>query len=552
MLARPSNLLIHRLQQHFSKPPQDAFCILIGADGEDRLTWPELEQLSLQYSATLEEAGIGQDDLVLIFLRHSRHLYGAFFGTMLAGAIPSYMPCTSPRQDPDIYWAAHEALLRRTQPAAIIASAATLAEMQRAGLDTGATKLINFDEISRRRGTIAARADTAIALLQHSSGTTGLKKGVALAYDAIVRQLESYGSALSIAQEDVIVSWLPLYHDMGLMACCLLPAYFGLPIIHIDAFTWLAKPDLLLQALAERHGTLVWLPNFAFEHMARTCRNRASLFDLSKVRAFINCSEPCKATSFDRFIETFAVSGVRPEQLQCCYAMAETVFAISQTELGKSAARLKVDPHSLAPGATPRRVAGDGQELLETGKPITGIEVSIYDEARRLLPQPAVGEIGLRGNFLFSGYNKDPQRTAERLVDGTYFSRDLGFVFEGRLYVLGRADDLIIVNGRNLYAHEIEAELSSVAGLKPGRAVAVPSYNDRVGSQTLVIIAERKNDALEPDDQIRREIVRRIHSTFEVTPWRIHMVAEGWLIKTTSGKISRAENLARLQTLAVG
>jgi fatty-acyl-CoA synthase len=338
---------------------------------------------------------------------------------------------------------------------------------------------------------------------------------------------------------------------MGLMACCLLPAYFGLPIIHIDAFTWLAKPDLLLQALAERRGTLAWLPNFAFEHMARTCRSRAPLFDLSKVRAFINCSEPCKATSFDRFAESFAASGVRADQLQCCYAMAETVFAVAQTELGKAPVRLKVDPHSLAPGVIPRPVADGGQELVETGKPVSGIEVAIFDEARRRLPQPAVGEIGIAGNFLFSGYNKDPQRTAERLVDGTYFSRDLGFVYEGRLYVLGRMDDLIIVNGRNLYAHEIEAELSSLAGLKPGRSIAVPSYNDRVGSQTLVIIAERKHDA-QPDDQIRREIVRRIHSTFEVTPWRVYVVAEGWLIKTTSGKISRTENLARLQTLAIG
>jgi acyl-CoA synthetase (AMP-forming)/AMP-acid ligase II len=270
------------------------------------------------------------------------------------------------------------------------------------------------------------------------------------------------------------------------------------------------------------------------------------------VRAFINCSEPCKPASFDRFVAAFAGSGVRAEQLQCCYAMAETVFAAAQTLLGAPPRRITVDPLSLERGAQPRPAPpGQGLELIETGKPIAGVEVSVHDAAGSPLVGGEVGEIGLRGAFLFSGYNADPERTAERLRGGTYFSHDLGFLQDGRLYVLGRIDDLIIINGRNLYAHEVEAQVGQIPGVKPGRAVAAPWFDPRIGSETLVIMAERSGTA-ETDMALRREIAGRIHSVFGVTPRAVTLLDPGALVKTTSGKISRSENLARYLAAQVG
>ncbi|MGD9879517.1 MAG: AMP-binding protein [Reyranella sp.] len=540
-----------RLKRHFEERSSALFCRLIGNEDETALTWRDLEILAGRFTSAYVSVGVREGQTVLVFIRHRPELYGAFIGAMLGGFVPSYMPCTSPRQDPGIYWSSHQTLLDRTRPAAIVADRATFSEVDAAGLDIGSTHRIVLEDLGSAMGEFVMQPSGATALLQHSSGTTGLKKGVALTYNAIVRQIESYATAIEATPSDVIVSWLPLYHDMGLMACCLMPAYLGIPIIHIDPFTWLARPELLLDSLANRGGTLAWLPNFAFDHMATVAGRRAADYDLSKVRAFINCSEPCKAASFDRFAAAFAASGVRTDQLQCCYAMAETVFAVSQTRLGMPVGRLRVDPRSLERGSAPRRVApGEvGDELLETGRPIAGIEVAVYDAQRRLLPNPTVGEIGIRGEFLFSGYNKDPERTAERLVDGTYFTRDLGFVLEDRVYVLGRIDDLIIVNGRNLYAHEVEAVVSRLEGLKPGRSVAVPLFNARIGSESLVVICERQRGSTRAEADLRRGIMQVVHSTFEVTPWRVHIVEEGWLIKTTSGKISRKENLARLQQI---
>lgn len=552
--AIKTNLFVDRLQHHFAERSDQIFCWLVGSEGETLLLWRDLSALSARFVAAYRGMQLRSGDEILIFVRHRPELYGAFFGAMLGGFVPSYMACTSPKQDPAIYWSSHQSLINNTSPAAIVADRATFGEMRMAGLTLGGARCLVIEELGFEMAAASPGSANATALLQHSSGTTGLKKGVALSYDAITRQIESYSQAIGASPKDVIVSWLPLYHDMGLMACCMMPAYLAIPIVHIDPFTWLARPELLLDALARHKGTLVWLPNFAFEHLALVAGRYAARYDLTNVRAFINCSEPCQSASFDRFFAAFAASGVTREQLQCCYAMAETVFAVAQTRLGAHTKRVRVDGTTLDRGCVPRQVDGDaaGRELMETGRPIPGIEVGIYDEDRRLLANPTIGEIGVRGTFLFSGYNKDPRRTAERLVDGTYFTRDLGFVLDGHVYVLGRVDDLVIVNGRNLYAHEVEAVLGRIDGVKPGRSVAVGSFDARTGSESLVVISERDPALVRSEGDLRREIMRTVHSTFEVTPSRVHIIDAGQLIKTTSGKISRTENLLRFQRILKG
>jgi acyl-CoA synthetase (AMP-forming)/AMP-acid ligase II len=546
-MANSENRFQRALRDHMANRAETVFCHQVGADGEVEITWRKLEADCGAFGEAYRQAGVAPGELVLIFLRHVPQLYGAFFGAMLGGMTPSFMPCSSPRQDPDIYWRSHDALLRRIKPAAIVTDAASLQEMRAAGLPFDSARVLLVEEIAAAPLNIRFTAEESIALLQHSSGTTGLKKGVSLSYGAIVDQLDSYAGALGLSHSDVVASWLPLYHDMGLIACLMLPAYFAVPVTHLDPFHWVARPGLLFDHIVSRGGTFSWLPNFAFDHLSGTVGRRASTWDLSRVRAFINCSEPCKAATFDRFAAAFAPSGVRPEQLQCCYAMAETVFAVSQTDVGAGPpARICVEPASLDRGDLPRLVAPHaGVELLETGRVIDGLTVSIHDDNGRELPDGRIGEIGIRGRFLFSGYNRDPTRTAERFRNGTYMSRDLGFVHGGRLYVLGRVDDLIIINGRNLYAHEIEATVHAIDGLKPGRTVAIAWFDARLGSDTLVIMAERAAANHRSDEEIRHAVSHRVYSVFSVMPRAIELVDEGRLVKTSSGKISRKDNLDR-------
>ncbi len=536
-----------RLARRFAETPDRLFCRQIGDTGARELTWGDLEADCGRFAAAYRQAGLCSGDQALIFLRHVPDLYGAFFGAMLAAVTPSYMPCSSPRQDADLYWRSHQTLLRVIAPAAIVTDRNTLAEMAAADLELGAARVILIEDTAPAALSITPADEAAIALLQHSSGTTGLKKGVALSHAAITAQVESYGRAIELTERDTIVSWLPLYHDMGLIACLILPAFHGAPIVHLDAFHWIARPAGLFDEMARCGPALTWLPNFAFEHLAATCGRRAGDWDLSAARAFIDCSEPCKPASFDRFAAAFAPAGVRQDQLHCCYAMAETVFAASQTPLAAGAPRRFVaQAATLERGRTPAPAAEGpgGVALLETGPPIDGIDVTILEETGEPAPPGAVGEIGLSGPFLFTGYNGDPVLTAERLKDGVYRSRDLGFMRDGRLYVLGRLDDLIIVNGRNLYAHEVEASVSRVAGVKSGRVAAVPWFDERVGSQTLVVMAEAT--VAEADHpRVRRAVIERVQAEFNVVPRAVDLLGPGALIKTSSGKVSRKENLAR-------
>src|SRR5665213_1716047 len=373
------------LLRHFDERAGAVFCHQVGDGGETTLTWRDLENQCGAFGGAYRAAGLKSGDQVLIFLRHTPQLYGAFFGAMLIGVTPAFMPCSSPRQDTTRYWRSHQALMDQIRPAAVVTDRATLAEMRAAGLGLGSTRVLGIEDLAPAPLEPRLVGEGAIGLLQHSSGTTGLKKGVALSFAAIVDQIESYAAAITLGDNDSIVSWLPLYHDMGLIACLILPAYFATPVTHLDPFHWIGRPDTLFDHIVKRRGTLTWLPNFAFEHLAGTVARRAHGWDLSGVRAFINCSEPCKALTFDRFATAFAPAGVRPDQLQCCYAMAETVFAVAQTGLGTEGggalpARITVDPASLDRGQTPAPVAANqGVELIETGSVIEGLNLTIHD-----------------------------------------------------------------------------------------------------------------------------------------------------------------------------
>jgi fatty-acyl-CoA synthase len=538
------NAFLEALRRNLETKADQIYCRQISAAGEVAITWRDLGAAMGRFGRAYRDLEqTGPSTQILIFLRHVPDLYGSFFGAMASGLTPAFLPCASPRQDPAIYWGSHRELLAKIKPLAIVTDSGVLAEMKSGGLNLEGVNVILADKVIAAPLIFVDSPESAIGLLQHSSGTTGLKKGVALSYQAIVSQLESYAASIGLVPDDLIASWLPLYHDMGLIACMIMPAYFGIPVIHIDPFWWVGRPASLFDVIARYRGTLCWLPNFAFEHLAATAGRKAGDYDLSTVRAFINCSEPVKAATFEKFAAAFAASGVVPHQLQCCYAMAETVFAVSQTEIGALPTQICVKPQTTEPGQVPL-LSDAGITLLETGTPISGMIVDTVDDERRPLPSGAVGEIRISGDFVFTAYNGDPETTADRLQDGYYYSRDIGFLRDGKLYVLGRADDLIIINGRNLYAHEVESTLAGICGLKPGRAVAIAVFDARVGSHALVILAEAMAEA-EREQDIKNEIANRILSTFEVTPRAIELMREGQLIKTTSGKISRSENHKR-------
>ena len=273
---------------------------------------------------------------------------------------------------------------------------------------------------------------------------------------------------LGFTSEDIIASWLPLYHDMGLVAGMLLPLLAGATVVMMDPFEWLVRPHLFLEAIDQFKATFCWLPNFAFERMAAVA-SPSRTTSLASLRAVINCSEPCKRQSQEKFVARYASAGLSPAAVQVSYAMAENVFAVTQTPLGTVVRTLRLKPSSLQTGLV--AMAGLGEpaiEVVSCGHPLPRTSVRLVNEQREAVGDGCMGEIVIRTPTLFDGYYHRPELTKAALVHGWYYTGDIGFMHADELYVVGRVDDLLIIRGRNFVAHELEQEVRQNPGHKAG------------------------------------------------------------------------------------
>ena len=394
------------------------------------------------------------------------------------------------------------------------------------------------------------RSAETVALLQHSSGTTGQKKGVMLTHGQIERQIASYAASLGFTGDDIVASWLPLYHDMGLFSSFLMPIMLGATILSLDPFEWVAAPHRLLQVVAEGRASHCWMPNFAFSHIRRYVEAaQPPRQDLSTLRAVISCSEPVRADTLAQFRSYFADQGLSPAAPQACYAMAETVFAVTQSDVSRPVRTLRIDPAALTERGQPvRRLSEGGAEHVSNGRQIAGIRVRIKTAAGRVEVCPgarseAAGEIQVSGDFVFDGYYRNPEGTAQAFTeDGWYRTGDIGFCDEGEIFVCGRTKELLIIHGKNYYVGDIEQVLSAIGGVKPGRAVVFDIFDPETDSDECVVMAETELEDPASLRSLKREIRERVAQRLTLQVRSIELVAPGTLVKTTSGKMSRSEN----------
>ncbi len=392
-----------------------------------------------------------------------------------------------------------------------------------------------------------------LAFVQHSAGTTGLQKAVALSHGAVLRQLNRLAPALQLGPEDRIYSWLPLYHDMGLIACFMLPLACHLPVVMQSPTDWVLQPRTMLELITEYRCSLAWVPNFTLQFLARRTRpeDRAGL-DLSSLRALINCSEPVRATSMDEFLAAFRSCGLRPHVLQSSYAMAETVFAVTQsgTPERPNPCRIWVDGERLArdrravpvPEGTPGAVA-----LVSSGPCLPGARVRIVSSSGEELPDGSLGEILIQSDCQFEGYFGRPDLTAQALRDGWYWSGDLGFTLDGELYVVGRKRDLIIVAGKNIYPQDVEEIVSAHPAIADGRVAAFGLYNPDLGTEDIVVVAEvRKAEDLADPVPIERSLRSLIVAELGVAARAIYLKPPRWIVKSTAGKPARSATREKL------
>lgn len=529
-----------------------------GAAGEGAWSWAEFWALVDGYRRVLATCSAPGEMVVLVAAAGAQPV-AAFVAGIADGRLVTCFPPPHPIQDSQYYREQQRAALARVAPRRILAFDAGVARDVALAAPDFAPLLDCVappapGDWQAARDAFAARIEgerwpELPLFVQHSSGTTGIKKAVAVSAAMLAAQFEGYwrGVVVPMAGEASLASWLPLYHDMGLVAATLMPVLGAAPLGVLDPFEWVAKPQLLLDAIEQDRPTLAWMPNFAFRHHVRL-RPMLKRRDLSSVRAWVNCSEPCRAADAEAFEAAFGEWGVRAGSVRGCYAMAETVFAVSQ-DRGGERARLRA-PRPLLPGeGVPaewllRDGAAEPADVLSSGTAIPGMDVAAWHAGQRL-PEGAYGELGVRADCLFPGYRGMTAAESGLTPDGVYLTGDLGCVLGGEVFVLGRLKEVIIVNGKNLFAGDVEAAVGSVAGLKAGRAVAFGLANPRTGSEDLVVVAERDPALAAEEAALVEAVGALLEASFGVKPRDVRVVAERWLVKSTSGKISRAENQAR-------
>jgi len=542
-----------RLKALHARTPERVAVTLQFSNADDLpITIEQLLRGSQSFARTYAREGIQPGEVIVLILQHGENLLYAFWGAILHGAIPSIMPFLTEKLSPERYRADLSSLMSVTKPAAIV----TYPEFEnevRSALREGDSvrKVIVTDHVERQAELNVdellgfQRKLDDIVLLQHSSGTTGLQKGVALSHQAVFNQLDDYGRALALNNDDVVVSWLPLYHDMGLIAGFIMPILSGIPLVLMSPFDWVRAPYKLMQSITKYRGTLTWLPNFAYNFCAQKIRDRhLEGVDLSSLRAVINCSEPVRWESHNSFYERFKGFGLKLESLQTSYAMAENVFGVTQSQLGNAPVVDEIDREAFMV----ERVAKspiDGRssmKMMSSGRPLENAKIRILDENGREVPERVIGEVVVQSNCMLTGYYNRNDLTEKAFVDGWYLTGDYGYIADGNVFVSGRKKDMIIVGGKNVYPQDLESLTYEVPGVHGGRSVAFGMFDEAQGTEDVVIIAEVDSEDAAEQQKIADAIRLHVTKNSAIALRYVKVVDPKWIIKTSSGKTARSAN----------
>jgi len=499
--------LLAPIFQHSQDQPEAPALHLLEPAGWRTVSRRALVDSIHQYAERFRTIG-APGSLILFLKRTDQDLLAAYLGAIAAGRVPAQLspPTAKVRSEEHTRWMSH--LLDVTRAGILF----TDGDFPREGLRERNLTWLSPEGPWPRVVAEQAEAEVpsdGVALAQMSSGTTGLQKAVFLTHQGVLNHMDSYGKAIGLGSGDVMLSWLPLYHDMGLIATFLMPLMAGVPLVLMDPFRWISNPKLLTDAAERFSATITFLPNFAYQVLADKCPGRG----LGGLRLFVNCSEPARLETHEHFLRAFP--DVNPGALSVCYAMAENTFGVSQTE----------------PGAPPRKLRVGAKEVLSCGRLLPGTEVRVLEP-----DEQGVGEVAIRGACLFHRFLDG----AEHLVDGWYPTGDLGLLDAGELFITGRKKDLIIVNGKNIYPQDVEHAASCCEGVYPGRTVCFGVENEATGSEDLVVLVEPRGPDAGADLLLR--VSNAVERETGIRPWHIGVVPHMSLTKTSSGKVSRMRN----------
>jgi len=511
-------------------------------------TYASLRQGARTLATGLRERGLQPGQTVAIMLPTSAEYFLSFFGILLAGGVPvPIYPPVRPSQIEE-HLRRHARLLGNAQAVALITvpEAKLVARLLQAQVEC-LQHVVTAEEMQQEPAAWrdAALKTQDLAFLQYTSGSTGDPKGVMLTHANLLANLRAMGPTVGASADDVFVSWLPLYHDMGLIGACLGSLYYAFPLVVMSPLSFLARPVRWLRAIHRHHGTLAAAPNFAYELCARAIQDHElEGLDLSSWRMALNGAEPVNPATMERFIARFAPYGFRRDAMAPVYGLAECSvgLALQPPNRGPVIDRVRRDAlmlHGRAEPATPDEAAI--LQVPDCGAPLPGHQIRIVDEQGRELPDRREGRLEFKGPSATAGYYHNPEATRRLFPHGDDWldSGDRGYLAEGDVYLTGRVKDLIIRGGRNIYPYELEQAIGEIPGIRKGCVAVFASDDPATGSERLVVVAETRAVQPEALEHLRQRIVNASVDLLGVPPDDVKLAPPRSVLKTSSGKIRR-------------
>ena len=540
--------LIGVLQWHVRRHPDRPHILLSdGYQESDIITYGDLARMAGQFASGLRAAGLEPGERIGIMLPTGREFFEAFFGALYAGAIP--VPMYPPMRMSQL-----EEHLRRQLGILQNAEAAMLiipTEGKRLSHLLGAQveslrQVCTVPDLRDAQDYMdpVQKSESDVAMLQYTSGSTGDPKGVILTHANLLANVRAMGAAIDARSNDVFVSWLPLYHDLGLIGAWFGSMYFAVPVVVLSPLRFIVRPESWLWAIHRNAATLSAAPNFAFEFCASRVGEQAiDGLDLSSLRMVANGAEAISPDTIERFTRRYETYGFRPEAMTPVYGLAENSVGLAFSRADQAPIVDRVDRASLSGTGYAAAAKKDDQNpmcFVCCGQPLPGNEIRIVDQMGREVAERQQGRLEFRGPSATSGYYRQPEKTKSLFREGWLDSGDLAYIAGGNVFITGRIKDIIIKGGRNIYPEEIEQAVGNVAGVRRGCVAAFATSDPATGTEQLVVIAETRKTDAEEKAQLEKAVGQTVVDILDLPADRIVIAEPHAIPKTSSGKIRRS------------
>jgi len=513
-----------------------------------RHTWRQVHERARQVAGGLAAAGVGHGDAVAVLAGEPVEIAPTAQGIWMRGSSLTMLHQPTPRTDLQRWAEETTAVINMIDAKAVVVSDPFMAAAPLM-IQLGMPVLTIEQLLDSPAIDPVETDDDDVALLQLTSGSTGFPKAVRISHRNVVSNAEAMFVGANVDREsDVIVSWLPCFHDMGMTGYLTVPMYFGVELVKVTPMDFLRDTLLWAKLIDKYQGTMTAAPNFAYTMFAKRLRRQAEpgQFDLSSLRWALSGAEQVEPADVEDLCEAGAPFGLRPEAIVPAYGMAETTVAVSFTDCGRGLMVDEVDADllSLLHRAIPAS-RGKTRRLASVGRPLKGLEARIVGQDGDVLPTRGVGVIEVRGEPVTLGYMTTAGFIAAQDQDGWYDTGDLGYITEtGNVVVCGRVKDVIIMAGRNIYPTDIERAASRVHGVRPGCAVAVRLHAGH--PREMFAVAVESNVWENPAEvrRVERQVAHEVVAEVDVRPRNVVVLEPGMIPKTPSGKLRRAHALA--------